>query len=409
MLQKFAEEYTEAITLIYYCASFLLTFFVFIFGTIYLRCKDRRDQQRRQWRQFAERIYKDYNSLREKNIPLKMLKVKTTFEKLHIHSTVTGLDVLRYWLADDRDRNVSSESPPLRELRGDLHVIFLQLNSCSSLIHLGAVPKNTKEELKYVVEELGNLAKPFLAGEKLKVALKCLKHFSRDTPDAETKERVLDQRLEKIVPYVNSLKLAEQQPQTDRWGTLIEQLRAQQISWQISRQISIKFSFDESMLNTNYNFLVGLHKILEGEKRKITFVRKLKDRHAVQPLNLIDPIGDRDYDELVLAKVLHEVRYYIHYVQNNGELNEIRGVNPSDNIERLRQVYIEVTKSSVVKKTFKELFSRCIFDLKLIADNPPEHLLNDNFFTEFTKLWEEMKKTFTPEAQQRRNQKVTYV
>ena len=401
MLQKFAEEYTEAITLIYYCASFLLTFFVFIFGTIYLWCKDRRDQQRRQWRQFAERIYEDYNSLREKNIPLKMLTVKTTFENLHIHSTVTGLDVLRYWLADDRDRNVSSESPLLRELRGDLHVIFLQLNSCSSLIHLGAVPKNTKEELKYVVEELGNLAKPFLAGEKLKVALKCLKHFSRDTPDAETKGRVLDQRLEEIVPYVNSLKLPEQQPQTDREATSTEQLEVQ--------QISIKFSFNESMPNTNYNFLVGLHKILEEEERKITFVRKLKDRHAVQPLNLIDPIDDGDCDKLVLAKVLHEVRYYIHYVQSNGKLNEIRGVNASDNIERLRQVYIEVTNSSVVKDAFQEQFYRCIDDLKRIADNPPEHLLNENFSREFTKLWEKVQNTFTIQAQQRRNQSETVV
>ena len=401
MLQKFAEEYTEAITLIYYCASFLLTFFVFIFGTIYLWCKDRRDQQRRQWRQFAERIYKDYNSLREKNIPKKMLKVKETFENLHIHSTVTGLDVLRYWLADDRDRNVSSESPLLRGLRGDLHVIFLQLNSCSSLIHLGAVPKNTKEELKYVVEELGNLAKPFLAGEKLKVALKCLKHFSRDTPDAETKGRVLDQRLEEIVPYVNSLKLAEQQLQTDSFGTSIEQLRMQKFSW------CIEFSFNASMPNTNYNFLVGLHKILMKKKRKITFVRKLKDRHAVQPLNLIDPIGDGDCDKLVLAKVLHEVRYYIHYVQSNGKLNEIRGVNASDNIERLRQVYNEVTNSSVVKDAFQELFYRCIDDLKRIADDPPEHLLNENFSKEFTDLWDKVQKTFTIEAQQRRNQRET--
>ena len=331
-----------------------------------------------------------------------MLKVKETFENLHIHSTVTGLDVLRYWLADDRDRNVSSESHLLRGLRGDLHVIFLQLNSCSLLIHLGAVPKNTKEELKYVVEELGNLAKPFLAGEKLKVALKCLKHFSRDTPDAETKGRVLDKRLEEILPYVNSLKLAKQQLQTTL-VTSIEQLKMQQFSW------CIEFSFNASMPNTNYNFLVGLHKILITEKRKITFVKKLKDRHEVQPLNLIDPIGDGDCDKLVLAKVLHEVRYYIHYVQSNGKLNEIRGVNASDNIERLRQVYIEVTKSSVVKDTFQELFYRCIDDLKRIADNPPEHLLNENFSKEFTDLWDKVGETFTIEAQQRRNQRETRV
>lgn len=129
----------------------------------------------------------------------------------------------------------------------------------------------------------------------------------------------------------------------------------------------------------------------------------------MQPLNLIDPIGDGDCDKLVLAKVLHEVRYYIHYVQSNGKLNEIRGVNASDNIERLRQVYNEVTNSSLVKDAFQELFYRCIDDLKRIADDPPEHLLNENFSKEFTDLWDKVQKTFTIEAQQRRNQREIFV
>ena len=42
------------------------------------------------------------------------------------------------------------------------------------------MPKNTKEELRYVVEELGNVAKPFLTGDKLRVALTCLEHFVGD-------------------------------------------------------------------------------------------------------------------------------------------------------------------------------------------------------------------------------------
>ena len=224
MIQTFAKEYKESITLTYYCGNLLLTIVVFVFGTIYLWHKDRRDQQRRfredredqnrrnqedrrdhqrhlqedrehlnrrdqedrrdhqrrEWCQFAERIYTDYSSLRRNQILENMLKVKKTFEKFPIHSEVTGLDVLRYWLADDRHRNVSSESPQLRALRKDLHRIFLQLNSCHSLIHLGEVPKNTKEELRYVVEELGNVAKPFLTGDKLRVALTCLEHFVGD-------------------------------------------------------------------------------------------------------------------------------------------------------------------------------------------------------------------------------------
>ena len=56
-------------------------------------------------------------------------------------------------------------------------MIFLPLNICSSLLLLGKVPINIKKELRLVVEELGNLAEPFLTGEQQRVALKCLEHF----------------------------------------------------------------------------------------------------------------------------------------------------------------------------------------------------------------------------------------
>ena len=50
------------------------------------------------------------------------------------------------------------------------------------------MPKNITEELRYVVEELGNVAKPFLTGDKLKVASTCLKHFGRPVKKEEEEE-----------------------------------------------------------------------------------------------------------------------------------------------------------------------------------------------------------------------------
>ena len=327
-----------------------------------------------------------------------ILKVKKTFEDLKVHSKVTGLDVLRYWLADDRHRNVWSESPQLRALREDLHTIFLQLNFCSSLIHLGEVPKNITEELRYVVEELGNVAKPFLTGDKLKVASTCLKHFGRpvkkqeedeggggggeeegggegeggrggggrgrlgqgggggrrrrrggggggggDIPGAETKREELDQSVEEIVPYVNSLKFDDgrRPPTNDRSP------RLDYSQW-------INFSFNVSMPNNHYVFLEGLHCILEKEENKTSLARNIRDQLAELPLNLIDPFSDEDSNEDVLVKVLHEARYYIHYLQNNQPLPEIDGINAVGNMERLRQLFEELKASPV--KTVTQMF-----------------------------------------------------
>ena len=177
MGQTVLKENAELITLIYYCFSIGLTIVISVGGTFYLRRRDRRDHQRREWRRFAERIHTDYSKLKSKDIPQKISKVKNTFEAILINSTVTGLDVLRYMLTDDNYRNFASESPQLKALREDLHMIFLPLNICSSLFLLGEVPINIKEELRLVVEELGNLAEPFLTGEEQRVALKCLEHF----------------------------------------------------------------------------------------------------------------------------------------------------------------------------------------------------------------------------------------
>ena len=446
MNQTFAEEYAELITFVYYCSNISLTAVVFLFGTCFLWYRDRkyqkrkddeegRNHQRREWRKFAERINKDYSKLRRKRILENILKVKKTFEDLKVHSKVTGLDVLRYWLADDRHRNVWSESPQLRALREDLHTIFLQLNSCHSLIHLGEVPKNITEELRYVVEELGNVAKPFLTGDKLKVASTCLKHFGRpvkkqeedeggggggeeegggegeggrggggrgggrgrlgqgggggrrrrrrggggggggDIPGAETKREELDQSVEEIVPYVNSLKFDDgrRPPTNDRSP------RLDYSQW-------IKFSFNVSMPNNHYVFLEGLHCILEKEENKTSLARNIRDQLAELPLNLIDPFSDEDSNEDVLVKVLHEARYYIHYLQNNQPLPEIDGINAVGNMERLRQLFEEL-RASPVKSVTQMFLRRCIDELKPFADNPGENLCNTEFLNDFGTFW----------------------
>ena len=398
MNQTFAEEYAELITFVYYCSNISLTAVVFLFGTCFLWYRDRkyqkrkddeegRNHQRREWRKFAERINKDYSKLRRKRILENILKVKKTFEDLKVHSKVTGLDVLRYWLADDRHRNVWSESPQLRALREDLHTIFLQLNFCSSLIHLGEVPKNITEELRYVVEELGNVAKPFLTGDKLKVASTCLKHFGRPVKKEEEEEgggggggeeeeeKKFYGLVEGNIPYLDSLKFGDNDHRDSSTSSPPPPVDYSQS----------KFLFNVSMPNDKHKFLWKLHDNLEKGEGKTLLVRMFKDRQAELPLNLTDLIGDEDSDEVVLAKVLHEVRYYIHHLQNNRELWEIDGTN---NVDRLRQVHKEITERRLIEDAFKQFLEKCIFDLQEKVDSP--HFLDDGeLYRDFSKFWVE--------------------
>ncbi|KAL9953045.1 hypothetical protein ACROYT_G040396, partial [Oculina patagonica] len=187
----FAKDYKEEITLAYYCFSLALTIAVLIFGTIYLWYRDRRDQQRREWRQFAERIYSEYNSkLKAKDIPRKVSKVRDTFQKIRMNSTISGLDVLRYMLTDSNYER--SKTTQLECLREDLLSIFQLFNVCYSLLLLGKIPKNIKEELTDVVTELGDIALPFFKGKQRKIILKCLEHFANGRLKPKTERKVRD-------------------------------------------------------------------------------------------------------------------------------------------------------------------------------------------------------------------------
>ena len=274
--------------------------------------EERRDHLRREWRQFTEMIFKDHSSLKRNQILEKISIVKIRFDDIRIHSEVTGLDVLRYCLADDDYQNVWSKSPKLRAFREDLHTIYWPLSSCSTLIHLGEVPKNTKEELRGVVEELGNAAKPFLTGNKLKVALTCLEHFGGGKPYAGPERKVPDKPLEDIVPYVNSLILF-----CNISGSIVDTKDYCQCS-RISHM-------GPWIGNVQYLSLSQLHENLEIKEYRsyyYTCLEEFKVQQLKSPLKLTDPIVRKDRVDELEAKVLHEIRY-IHYLYTKQESSKI--------------------------------------------------------------------------------------
>ena len=183
----FAKTYREEITLTYYCFNLALTIAIFIFGTIYLRQRDRRDQRRKEWRQFAETIRCGYSKLKAEDILEKISKVKETFEDIHLDMEITGLDVLRFMIDADFELTKTTE---LKALREDLNSILHLLNICASLILLGTVPKNIRAELGKLVTEMGELTLPFYKGEERATVMTCLKHFgSRGKPTFKTERR----------------------------------------------------------------------------------------------------------------------------------------------------------------------------------------------------------------------------
>ena len=124
-----------------------------------------------------------------------------------MNSRITGVDVLRYMLAEGNYERSDYKTIELECLHRDSQSIFQLFSGVhSSLPLLGKLPKYVKEELKDVVTELGVMAVPFFKRGKRDMILKCLKNVSnsRSNPEAEMKIRELDNRLEEAIPYVKS-------------------------------------------------------------------------------------------------------------------------------------------------------------------------------------------------------------
>ena len=432
----FAKEYREEITLAYYCVNVALTVAAFVFGTIYLRYRDRRDQQRKEerqlameekdridqkrkeWRHFAETIRSEYRILKAVNIPWEISKVKDTFENIQVYKGITGIDVLRFMI-NDPDRDECFENTELDALREDLDSIYQLLNTCASLILLGTVPNNIRADLGKLVTKLGQLALPFYKGEERDNILKCLKYFGRDFDsekinDQEVNWKNIDDRITEDVQYVRCLRLGSAsgdhaghvQPSSDeRWpldndnweipssdGTSIHELLKKRGYGACSK---FKFTFDVSALIQNnqqslatINFLYQLHKDLEKQTYTKDFANKLRER--APDLEFIDKIARNDCDELVLVKVLHEIRDYI-YIILKDQGAEALGTKRNRNIDTLRDVHESVTRIRPDEEIVRGICERFMDDLLSFYETMQPYHKSEGFKLQFEQLYDTFK------------------
>ena len=423
MFQAFAKENAESITLIYYCFTGLIALVV----TVFLWCKDqknqkerskeereyqerrqqydreyherrrqedlehqdrrdqenRRDHRRREWRQFSDRINADYGKLRNEDILQKISKVKYTFERMRIQPTVTGLDVLRYMLTDDNYRNLVSESPQLKALREDLHMIFLSLNLCSSLLDLGEVPGYIEEEVRPMVDELGNVAEPFLTGEQQRVALKCLEHFGSNRSSNEHGQRRVEELgvlINNTVPYVNILHFT---PEMSISNEDCDYSKCRIFLCDL-KDPKIRKKFSE-----NYKFLLDLHEDLESKAHSAEIFREKK---VDLPVTSIEEISDSDRNEVISMKVLHEVRLYIYLILSDNPPmvdNEL----VERNLETMRQLYVKGKKVplNMTEIVIKRLSRNFILTLETIRNNIPEEVDKQALGTELEQSYQKIR------------------
>ncbi|CAH3112931.1 unnamed protein product [Pocillopora meandrina] len=371
--------------------------------------QDRRDQQRREWRQLAERIYTDYSKLKGKEIPQKISKVKNTFERIKIHSKVSGLDVLRYMLADKNYRNFASESPQLKALREDLHMIFVPLNICSSLLLLGEVPVYIEEELRLVVEELGNLVEPFLTGEQQRIALKCLKHFGSNTSSnvvtehAQRSVKELDERIEAIAPYVNSLQFGATAPSVNSFQFLSPNATEFRNDFPDKKDCDYskcrKFWLNKTMImqnsHKNLDFLIKLHEDLEYKELQAHCARIFRQNLEELPHESFEQTSDSDSDKAILMKFLHELRLYIHIILSGDQFMMVKRL-VEHNVKKLCQRHGEVHPIKAMIQLVCQRFSEDLLTLKTnIEGNPPPHLTDENFFKQLSDLFEKFLRIIT--------------
>ena len=356
----FAKAYREEITFVYYCLNVLLTSAIFFVGTIYLRRIDRRDQQRRDWREFAETIRGQYSTLKDKQVLSWVSETNKTFENVLICPGITGLDVLRYMLNDSYFASRSSRESALYKLREDLNSIFQPLSTCASFISWGPVPRNIRAELTELVTDLGQVTLPFFKGDQCQTVLKCLKHFRRDGKiKTEKMLRDIDLTIETSVPYIKCLS----------FGLHQRSIHYSKID---------KFEFD-SVLDPAVNFLKAIQDDLQNEKYLSDFAREFHEHLSnLQDFDLVNS----DDERLVVMKVLHQIRVYMHSSLKKGAIDE----EVRRDIELLSEIYERVTSFKPDEEIIRITCERFIQDLSNLKEN--SHHSSPRFKEELMKLYQ---------------------
>ena len=372
---NFAKAYKEEITFAYYCFNVVITTVIFLFGTIYLRRRDRRDQQRRDWRQFAETFRGQYSTLEYKQVLSCVSNTNETFENVLICPEITGLDVLRYMLNNSYFMSRSSRKSALYKLKKDLNSIFQLLNTCASFILLEPVPiSNMRAELGELVTELGQVTLPFFTGDQRQTVLKCLKHFSRDG-EIETEKELRDidlTTIKEMVPYIEYLSFDNQ-------------VGRHQPSTHYSKINKFQFEFDPGFDQDHpLSFLKVIQEDLQDEKYLSDFARESQE--LLSNTRYIDQV-DSDNERLVVMKVLHQVRMDIHSLLKKEGIDEAFF---SNSVVSLREVYKRVTTLKPDKEILKATCEQFIDDLTLLKDSSHSYHMSRSFLEQL----ENMRKTY---------------
>lgn len=372
---NFAKAYKEEITLAYYCFNVVITTAIFLFGTIYLRRRDRRDQQRRDWRQFAETFRGQYSTLEYKQVLSWVSNTNETFENVLICPEITGLDVLRYMLNNSYFMSRSSRKSALYKLKKDLNSIFQLLNTCASFILLEPVPiSNMRAELGELVTEMGQVTLPFFTGDQRQTVLKCLKHFSRDG-EIETEKELRDidlTTIKEMVPYIEYLSFDNQVGRHQR-------------STHYSKINKFQFEFDPGFDQDHpLSFLKVIQEDLQDEKYLSDFARESQE--LLSNTRYIDQV-DSDNERLVVMKVLHQVRMDIHSLLKKEGIDEAFF---SNSVVSLREVHKRVTTLKPGKEILKATCEQFIDDLTLLKDSSHSYHMSRSFLEQL----ENMRKTY---------------
>lgn len=388
------EDYMEEITLTYYCFNVVLAIVFFAYGTYYLKKRDKRDELRREWRQFAETVDREYSKLKDESTHQRVLEIKESLGSVKVCNEITGVDVLSYMIhhCADFPRFQTREFGAFRE---DLKKILRLLRICHSLIaQLGTVPDDIKEEVGELVTDLGKITLPFFKGRQSEIIVKCLEHFGSQSPSENS---VTDTDMTNAIPYVEFLVFTwvYKAPGADP-GKKVKKTKDKcpecvAFTLDVNGPLTCELKEETKReLLQELDVLIQLQKrIVELENLK-DFVRELRRKWR----NLFSDEEECPVNDVsVVLRVLHEVRGYIYSKVKREEIN----AGKQRKIEVFRTVYRDVIELRLTDwKVVLDICQRFKADLSNLEKSESDYHRSTTFREEFSDLYLKYVKVVDP-------------
>lgn len=380
------EDYMEVITLTYYCFNVVLAIVFFAYGTYYLKKRDKRDELRREWRQFAETLGREYSKLKDENTHQRVLEIKESLGNVKVCNEITGVDVLSYMIHHCADRaSFGTRGFDFVAFREDLKKILRLLRICHSLTLLGTVPDDIKEEVGELVTDLGEITLPFFKGHRRKIILKCLEHFGGQSPSENS---VTDTDMRNAIPYVDFLvftwvfKAPGANPGKKVKET--EDKCPECVAFTLHVNGPLTCVLDEE---TRRELLQELDVLIQLQQRIVElefltdFVGELRRKWSKLFSDEEEcPVNDVS----VVLRVLHEVRGYTYSKVKREEIN----AEKQQKIEEFRIVYRDVMKLKLIDwSTVRVICQRFKADLSNLEKSTSLYHRSGTFTQEFSDLY----------------------